>query len=155
VLLLSKFLATLLLLTGLILAVGVAAVLIQIFRGQTPIDLLAYLRVYGIVLWPSAIFITAVSLFLNVLLRNKYLAYVVSIGTAAGLLYLYNIGFTHWLYNPLLYRPIVASGESLTCLSPLGSDKLQLNPPSDLLFKDESKDDYRRNSISERTHLLL
>ena len=38
------------------------------------------------------------------LLRNKYATYVVAVGTAAGLLYLYNIGYNHWPYNPLLYR---------------------------------------------------
>jgi ABC-type transport system involved in multi-copper enzyme maturation permease subunit len=103
VLLLSKFLATFLLLAGLILLVGFAAVVIQIFRGHTPIDLLAYLRVYGIVLLPGAVFATAISLFLNVVLRNKYLAYVISIGTGAGLFYLYNLGYNHWLYNPFLY----------------------------------------------------
>ena len=41
---------------------------------------------------------------LNALLRNKYLANVVAVGTAAGLLYLYNTGHNHWLYNPLLYQ---------------------------------------------------
>lgn len=103
VLLLSKFLATFLLLAGLILVVGLAAVAIQIVRGHTPIDLLAYLRVYGIILLPGAFFVTAISLFLNVVLRNKHLAYVVSIGTAVGLFYLYNLGYNRWLYNPLMY----------------------------------------------------
>ncbi len=64
----------------------------------------AYLRVYGIILLPGAVFVTAVSLFLNVVLRNKYLVYVVSIGTASGLFYLYNLGYNHWLYNPMLYQ---------------------------------------------------
>jgi hypothetical protein len=41
---------------------------------------------------------------LNVLLRNKYVAYVVTVGTGAGLFYLNNIGYNHWLYNPVLYR---------------------------------------------------
>ena len=45
-------------------------------------------------------------------------SYVVSIGTAAGLLYLYNIGYNHWLYNPLLYRlwtyPDLTSSQILT-----------------------------------------
>jgi ABC-type transport system involved in multi-copper enzyme maturation permease subunit len=104
VLLLSKFLSTLLLLAGLITTVGVAAVAIQILRGHTPIDLLAYLRVYGVVLLPGAAFVTAVSLLLNVVLRNKYLAYVVSIGTAVGLFYLYNLGYNHWAFNPMHYR---------------------------------------------------
>jgi len=104
VLLLSKFFSTLLLLAGLIVIVGIAAVVIQIFRGQTPIDVFAYLRVYGIILLPGAVFVTAVSLFLNVVLRNKHLAYVISIGTAVGLFYLYSVGYNHWLYNPTLFQ---------------------------------------------------
>jgi len=104
VLLLSKFLATFLLLVSLIVIVGVAAVAIQIFRGHTPVDLLAFLRVYGIILLPGAFFLTAASLLLNVILRNKYLVYVVSIGTAAGMFYLYSNGYNHWLYNPVMYR---------------------------------------------------
>jgi len=104
VLLLSKFFATLSLLAVLLVIVSVAAVVIQIFRGHTPIDLSAYLKVYGIILLPGAVFVTAVSVFLHVALRNKYLAYVISIGTAVGLFYLYNVGYNHWLYNPVLYR---------------------------------------------------
>jgi ABC-type transport system involved in multi-copper enzyme maturation permease subunit len=104
VLLLSKFFSTLSLLAGLLVIVSVAAIVIQIFRGHTPIDVSAYLRVYGVILLPGAVFVTAVSLFLNVVLRNKHLVYVVSIGTAAGLFYLYNVGYNHWSYNPVLYR---------------------------------------------------
>lgn len=104
VLLLSKFLATIGLLLGLVTVVGVAAVAIQILRSHTPIDLLAYLRVYAIILVPGAVFVTGFSLLLNVVLRNKYLVYVVSIGTAAGLFYLYNLGYNRWLYNPMMYR---------------------------------------------------
>jgi len=104
VLLLSKFLATFLLLAGLIVAVGFAAIAIQILRGHAPIDLLAYLRVYGIILLPGCVFLTALSLLLNVILRNKHVAYVVSVGTAAGLFYLHSIGYKHWLYNPMFYR---------------------------------------------------
>jgi ABC-type transport system involved in multi-copper enzyme maturation permease subunit len=103
-LLLSKFLATFLLLLGLLAAVGIAGIGIQILRGHTPIDLLAYFRVYGVILLPGIIFLPAVSVLLNVALRNKYLVYVLSIGIAAGLLYLYNLGYNHWLYNPVLYR---------------------------------------------------
>jgi len=103
VLLLSKFLATLVLLVGLILLVGFAAVVIQILRGHTPIDLLAYLQVYGIILLPGALFVTSISLALNVVLRNKHVTYVVSIGTGVGLFYLYSIGYNHWLYNPMMF----------------------------------------------------
>ena len=104
VVLLSKFFATLLLLVGLMVVVGIAAVAIQIIRGRTPIDLVAYIRVYGIVLLPGAVFATAISLLLNVLLRNKYLVYALSIGTAVGLFYLYGVGYKWWVYNPLMYQ---------------------------------------------------
>ena len=104
VLILSKFLSTLLLLCALIVSVGVAAVAIQIIRQHTPLDLAAYLRVYGLILLPSAFILTAISVAGNVVLRNKYVFYVVSVGTAAGLFYLYSNGHNHWLYNPILYR---------------------------------------------------
>ena len=104
VVLLSKFFATLLLLVGLMVVVGIAAVAIQIIRGRTPIDLVAYIRVYGIVLLPGAVFAIAISLLLNVLLRNKYLVYALSIGTAVGLFYLYGVGYKWWVYNPLMYQ---------------------------------------------------
>ena len=103
VLLLSKFLATLSLTCGLIVAVGIAAIAIQVLRSHTPIDLLAYVRVSGLILLPSMIFVTAVAVLANVVLRNKHVAYVFSIGTAAGLFYLYSTGYNHWLYNPVLH----------------------------------------------------
>ena len=40
---------------------------------------------------------------LNVLLRDKYLTYVVSIAAGSGLFYIYAQGYNHWLYNPVLY----------------------------------------------------
>jgi ABC-type transport system involved in multi-copper enzyme maturation permease subunit len=104
VLILSKFLSTLLLLFALIASVGVAAVAIQIIRQHTPIDLVAYLKVYGLILLPSAFILTAVSVAATVVIRNKYAFYVVSIGTAAALFYLYSNGYNHWLYNPVMYR---------------------------------------------------
>jgi ABC-type transport system involved in multi-copper enzyme maturation permease subunit len=104
VLIVSKFLSNFLLLSVLIVSVGVAAVAIQIFRHHTPIDLVAYVKVYGLILLPSAFILTAISVLGNVALRNKYACYVVSIGTAAGLFYLYSLGYNHWLYNPVLYR---------------------------------------------------
>jgi len=104
VLILSKFLSTLLLLWALIVSVGVAAVAIQIIRHHTPIDLAAYGKIYGLILLPSAFILTAISILGNVVLRNKYAFYVVSIGTAAALFNLYSSGHNHWLYNPVLYR---------------------------------------------------
>jgi len=104
VLILSKFLSTLLLLLALIASVGVAAVAIQIIRQHTPIDFVAYLKVYGLILLPSAFILTAISALGNVVLRNKYAFYVVSVGTASALFYLFSNGYNHWLYNPVMYR---------------------------------------------------
>ena len=102
--LLSKFLGTLCLMLSLIAVVGFSALIIQILRGHTPIELQPYLVTYSIILIPSIVFLAAASVFLNALLRNKYLTYIVSIGTAAALFYSYQVGYNHWLYNPLLYR---------------------------------------------------
>jgi hypothetical protein len=104
VLLLSKFFATLLLALSLIVSVGLAAIAIQLIRGHHPVEILPYLMTYLVILLPSVIFLTGVSVALNVVLRDKYLAYAVSIGTAGGLFYLYSIGHNHRLYNPLLYH---------------------------------------------------
>lgn len=104
VLLISKCLATALLALSLAAIVGLLAIVIQVLRNHTPVDLLAYLVIYGVVVVPSVVFMTSIVVALNVLLRNKYVTYVVAVGTAAGLLYLYNIGYNHWSYNPLLYR---------------------------------------------------
>jgi ABC-2 type transport system permease protein len=104
VLLLSKFLATLSLTLSLMILVGLAAILIQFLRGHTPVEIQAYLITYSVILLPGIVLITGASVALNVLLRDKYLAYAVSIGTGAGLFYLYGQGYNHWLYNPLLYQ---------------------------------------------------
>ena len=104
VLILSKFLSTLLLLFSLITSVGIAAAGIQVVRQHTPIDLVAYVKIYGLILLPSAFILTAISVAASVVLRNKYAFYVLSIGAAAGLFYLYSNGYNHWLYNPVLYR---------------------------------------------------
>jgi ABC-2 type transport system permease protein len=104
VFLLSKYLATLGLTFSLVIVVGLIAIVIQLVRGHTPVDFLAYLTVYGVVLVPGIILMTAMVIAFNVLLRNKYLAYVTAVGTGAGLFYLYNAGYNHWLYNPLLYQ---------------------------------------------------
>jgi ABC-type transport system involved in multi-copper enzyme maturation permease subunit len=104
VLLLSKFLATLLLTLSLMVLVGLAAIVIQFLRGHVPVEIQAYLITYSVILIPSIVFMTGISIALNVLLRDKYLAYAVSIGTGAGLFYLYGQGYNHWVYNPLLYQ---------------------------------------------------
>ncbi|MBA2526188.1 MAG: hypothetical protein H0V18_10475 [Pyrinomonadaceae bacterium] len=104
VFLLSKFLSTVSLTLSLMVLVGLTAILIQFLRGHTPVEFAAYLITYSVILLPGIVFITGASIALNVLLRDKYLTYAVSIGTGAGLFYLYSIGYNHWLYNPLLYH---------------------------------------------------
>jgi ABC-type transport system involved in multi-copper enzyme maturation permease subunit len=103
VLLLSKFFAVLLVSVLLLVLAALTAMLTQLFRGQTPIEISAYLICYTVILVPSLIFIAAASLALNVLVRDKYVGYAVTIATGSALLYLYSQGFNHWLYNPTLY----------------------------------------------------
>jgi ABC-type transport system involved in multi-copper enzyme maturation permease subunit len=104
VLLLSKWLAMVLVTLSLVLMVGLTAIVIQLLRGHTPIDVSAYLITYGVIVFPSIVFVTALVMALNVILRNKYLAYVAAAGTGASLFYLYSVGYKHWLYNPLLFQ---------------------------------------------------
>jgi len=104
VLLLSKWLAMTLLSLLLVLAGGLTTIVTQVIRGYTPVDLSAYLIINSVVVVPGVVFLTSFVVALNVLLRNKYLVYVVAVGTGAGLIYLYNIGYKHWSYNPLLYQ---------------------------------------------------
>jgi len=117
VLLLSKFLAMTLLAFSLAVVGGLTTIVTQLLRGYTPIDLSAYLIINGVVVVPGIVFLTSIVIALNVLLRNKYLAYVVAIGTGAGLFYLYSLGYRHWTYNPLLYQlwkyPDLTSGKIL------------------------------------------
>ncbi len=104
VLLFSKFLATLLLVCTLLVSVGLIAVLTQTLKGDWPVELTAYLRVYFWILIPNAIFLAAAATFLKVLLRDRYVTYMAAIGIGGGLFYFYSQGHRGWLYNPLLFR---------------------------------------------------
>lgn len=104
VLLLSKLLATLVLTLSLILLVGVITLTLQILKHNGPIELLAYGRIYFLILVPNSIFLAAAALALNLLLRDRYLTYAAAIGTCAGLFYLYTQGHNHWIYNPILFQ---------------------------------------------------
>ncbi|MEP6911928.1 MAG: ABC transporter permease [bacterium] len=103
VLLLSKFLAMLLLSLVFLLLVGQTAMLTQLLRGQTPVEISTYLITYFMILVPSLAFMAAACIALNVLLRDKYFAYAITIAIGSGLFYLYTQGYNHWLYNPVLY----------------------------------------------------
>jgi ABC-2 type transport system permease protein len=103
VLLLSKFSTTLLLSTCATLLVGAAAVALQLYKGHAPVELLAHLKTYAMILLPSAALLVAAVTAVNVLLREKYLAYAVCLAVAGSLFYLYSQGYNHWLYNPVLH----------------------------------------------------
>ena len=104
VLLLSKFLATLLLTLALVFLVAVIAIILQGLKHNGPIELTAYARIYFVIVVPNAIFLAAAALMLSVLLRDRNLTYAATIGACAGLFYLYMQGRNHWLYNPLLFQ---------------------------------------------------
>ena len=104
VLILSKFLTTTSLAVGLLVMVGLTSLAIQIARGHWPLEISPYLVTYAVILFPTIILTTASAIALNVILRDKYLVYAISIATGAGLIYLYNLGYNHWLYNPALYQ---------------------------------------------------
>ena len=104
VLLLSKFLATFLLMLSVLAIAALTAIAIQLIRGHTPVELYPYFVTYSLILIPTIVFMAGVSILLNVVLRDKYLAYVVIVGVGAGLFYLYSQGYNHWLYNPMLYQ---------------------------------------------------
>jgi ABC-2 type transport system permease protein len=103
VLLLSKFAATLLLSITLTATVGLAALALQLYQGHTPLEISIYLKTYAVILLPSMVFMIAAATAFNVVLRDKYLAYAISFAVGGALFYLFNAGYNHWLYNPLLY----------------------------------------------------
>lgn len=103
-LLLSKFCATLLLALALVALVALVSAGLQVYKGHTPVELSAYLGMTLLILAPTAILAAAASVALNVLLRDKYVAYAAQIAAAVGLFYLYGQGHNHPLYNPALYR---------------------------------------------------
>ncbi|HEX5732969.1 MAG TPA: ABC transporter permease [Blastocatellia bacterium] len=119
VLLLSKFSTTLLLSTSLIALVALTAFGVQLYKGHAPFEPGPYLKTYGVVLAPSVVFMTAASAAMNVFLREKYLAYAVSLALGGGLYYLTGQGYNHWLYNPALLNlwtpsDLVSGGPHLT-----------------------------------------
>jgi hypothetical protein len=103
VLLVSKFSTTLLLSVSAGALVCAAAVALQIYKGHAPVEVLTYITIYSVILLPSMALMIAAATALNVLLRDKYLAYAACIGVVGGLFYLFSLGYNHALYNPALY----------------------------------------------------
>jgi ABC-2 type transport system permease protein len=98
----SKFSATLLLSLSLIVLVALTAIGVQIFKGDAPLEVETYLKTYAVILVPSAVFMIAASVALNLLLRDKYLAYAASLAVGGTIYYLTGQGYNNWLYNPVL-----------------------------------------------------
>jgi hypothetical protein len=76
----------------------------QAYKGHGPIELLPYLAIHSLISIPNILFMIGASVALNVLLRDKYLVYALSIATCGGLLYLFKQGYNNWLYNPVLFQ---------------------------------------------------
>jgi ABC-type transport system involved in multi-copper enzyme maturation permease subunit len=93
VLLLSKWLAMTLLALSVVMVSGLTTIVARLFRGHTPIDVSAYLIINSVVVVPAVIFMTSFVVALNVLLRNKYLVYVVAVGTGRRP----HLSIQHWL----------------------------------------------------------
>ncbi len=104
VLLLSKFSATLLLSISLTALVALTAIVLQIYKGHGPVELQIYLKTYLLITLPGGLFMIAAATALNVLLRDKYLSYAVSLALGGMLYYLSGQGYNSWLYNPVLYN---------------------------------------------------
>ena len=104
VLLLSKFAAVFLILISLITLMSMMALAAQAYKGHWPVDLFPYFAIHSVITIPSIIFMIGAAVALNVLLRDKYLFYAVSIAAGGGLYYLFSQGYNGWLYNPVLYR---------------------------------------------------
>jgi ABC-type transport system involved in multi-copper enzyme maturation permease subunit len=104
VLLFSKFLATISLTIVLMVLAAMTAIVTQLLRAHTTVEVSAYMITYAVILFPTIVFVTAASLALNVFLRDRYFAYAVCIAIGVGTFYLYNLGHNHWLYNPALYQ---------------------------------------------------
>lgn len=104
VILLSKLASTILLSIALATAVALTAIVLQIYKGHTPINPATYIVIYTVILIPNIIFIASASVALNAVLRDKYIAYAVSLAIGGGLFYLFGRGYNHWLYNPVLYQ---------------------------------------------------
>jgi len=103
-LILSKLAATLLLSLSLVALVCLSVAALQLFKGHGPVEAGPYLTAAFVILLPGVVFMIAASAALNVLLREKHLAYVAALAACGMLIYSLNLGFTNALYNPVLYQ---------------------------------------------------
>src|SRR6185295_18147707 len=76
--LLSKFTATFLVSIAFSILLSLTAIILQISRGSSPFDLRVYPEVFLLIFAPTVAVMVATALMLNVVLREKYVAYAVS-----------------------------------------------------------------------------
>ena len=103
-LLLSKCAASFLLSLVLVALVCSCVATLQLFKGHGPVKAGPYLVAAFVILVPGVAFMIAAAVALNVLLREKHLAYVAALAACGALIYSLNLGFGNWLYNPVLYQ---------------------------------------------------
>lgn len=104
VFLLSKFTAVFCLSLCFIALGALTALATQSYRNFASLKLFPYFTIYSVILLPTVAFMTGASLLLSVLLREKYIAYIVGVTLGGGLFYLFGQGYTGWLYNPSLHQ---------------------------------------------------
>lgn len=104
ILLLSKFSAVFLLSLSLTVLVAITAIFLQIYKGHTPIEIQTHFAIFSLIEIPNIAFMVSAAMALNVILRDKYLSYIVCLALGGGLFYLVSQGYNHWLYNPVLFQ---------------------------------------------------
>lgn len=104
VLLLAKASGTFAISFNLILICTALAIALQAIEGHWPLRAGAYVIANLVILLPSVVFMIAAALALNVVLRDRYLVYAISLAAGGALYFVTGQGHIHWLYNPVLLR---------------------------------------------------
>lgn len=104
VFLLSKFAAICFLSLCFMMLGALTTIAVQSLRNPATLELYPYFIIYSVILFPSVVFMASASLLLNILLREKYIAYIVCVAPGGILFYLFTQGYNGWLYNPVLFQ---------------------------------------------------
>ena len=112
VLLLGKVAAALLLSIVLNTVVAASALAVQFYKGHEP-QLGPYVATCLVLLVPSAFFLIALSAASSTLLREKHLAFALTLALGGTFYYVVGNGFHHPLYNFVLYR-VLTPADALT-----------------------------------------
>jgi ABC-2 type transport system permease protein len=99
----SKYAAVLAFAAGIAALTAATAVVTQVAREAASIEVGPYLVVYASILMPGVAVVTAAALAAHVLARDRLLGHAIAIGIGGAMLYVFYLGYTNWLYNPVLY----------------------------------------------------